>query len=310
MRSTLTSTPPAETASGTNVPPKSYRSVGVAFVLLAAVSASLTGILLRQIEAADAWQVLFYRSGAFSLVLLLIILGRHGGHSRQAFRAIGWPGILAAACLAATFVAFILAMTLTTVAATVFVFSASPFFAALLAWLLLREPVAPRTWIGMTIALPGVGLMVADGLLDGGLVGNLIALAAAVGYAASIVALRMGRGIDMLPVVFLAGLFAMAASGLLTEDLAVGQQDLGFALLLGAGPLGLQYIFLTLGARRLPAAEVTLLTLVEAVLSPFWVWFGVGELPGVLTLFGGGVLLAAVAGHALSGLRRSAPKAG
>ena len=60
-------------------------------------------------------------------------------------------------------------------------------------------------------------------------------------------------------------------------------------------------------SRSLPAAELALLSLAEVVLGPVWVWLFLGETVGLNTLIGGGILLAAIAGNALSGIRRKPP---
>ena len=190
--------------------------------------------------------------------------------------------------------------------------SASPFFAALLGLLFLRERVAPITWISMTVALTGIGVMmgqdlfsasVSGGVSRGALAGSLVALAACLGYAAAIVALRAGRRVDMMPATCLAGVFAGLVCFLLTDDLAIGGRDLAFALLLGSAQIGLQYLLITLSSRHVPAAQITLVMLVEVVLAPLWVWLGIGEAPSSATLFGGAIVVAAVLAQTLFGLQ-------
>lgn len=282
--------------------------LGLAGVLLAALAASSAGILLRQIESADGWQILFYRSLAFVAVLFVYIVAQRRGDTLRAFLAIGWPGVMVALALGGAFIAFIFSMLLTTVAQAVFILSASPFFAALLGLVYLRERVAVLTWISMTVALAGIGVMMGQDLLSSGisrgaLAGSLVALAACLGYAAAIVALRAGRQVDMMPATCLAGVFAGGVCLLLADDLAIGGRDLTFALLLGSAQIGLQYLLITLSSRHVPAAQITLVMLVEVVLAPLWVWLGVGETPSAGTLIGGAIVLAAVLAQTLSGLR-------
>jgi drug/metabolite transporter (DMT)-like permease len=215
--------------------------LGLAGVVLAALAASSAGILLRQIEQADGWQILFYRSLAFVVTLFVFICVRRRGETPQAFLAIGRAGLVVALALGGAFIAFIFAMLLTTVAQAVFILSASPFFAALLGLVFLGERVAPVTWACMAAALAGIGVMMGEGLGAGGLSpaalsGSLVALAACLGYAAAIVALRAGRGRDMMPATCLAGVFAGLVCLALAGDLAVSAHDLAFALLLGSAP--------------------------------------------------------------------------
>jgi drug/metabolite transporter (DMT)-like permease len=278
--------------------------MGLAGVLLAALAASSAGILLRQIEAADGWQILFYRSLAFVAVLLSYIVAQRRRDTLRAFLAIGWPGLVVALALGGAFIAFIFAMLLTTVAQAVFILSAAPFFAALLGLLFLRERVAPLTWISMAAALAGIGVMMGPDLGGGSaFLGSLVALAACLGYAAAIVALRAGRRVDMMPATCLAGVFAGGVCFFLADDLAIGGRDLTFALLLGSAQIGLQYLLITLSARHVPAAQIALVMLVEVVLAPLWVWLGVGEAPSPATLLGGAIVLAAVLAQTLHALR-------
>jgi len=278
---------------------------GLAAVLLAAVAASSAGILLRQIEAANGWQVLFYRSLAFALVVFVVVVSRHRAGTIAAFRAIGALGLVAAISLGGTFIAFIFALLWTTVAEAVFILSSAPFFAALLGRLVLGETVAAVTWAAMAVALGSIAVMVAGGLGGSGW-GAAAALAACIGYAGAIVALRAGRGVDMMPATCLSGAFAGLVCLPFAGSLAIGGHDLVFALLLGSGQIGLQYILVTIAARHVPAAQIALLMLVEVALAPLWVWIGVGEVPDVYTLAGGTVVVAAVTAQSIHVLRREA----
>ena len=68
--------------------------------------------------------------------------------------------------------------------------------------------------------------------------------------------------------------------------------------------VGAGLILYTLGSKVVPSAELALLAMTEVVFGPFWVWLFLGETIGGFTLLGGGVLLLAITGNALSGLRR------
>jgi drug/metabolite transporter, DME family len=286
---------------------------GLALVALAGVFWSLGGILVRWIEAASAWQIIFYRSLALVLTLLAIIALRHRGDLRAAFLAAGWSGVAAGACLAAGFVGFILALHHATVANTLFVLGASPLFAAVLGRWLLGEAVRRATWLALALASCGITIMVAGGLVLGSLTGNLLALGTSLSFAMFSVLLRRGRESDMLPCVGYAGLIAALIAALMVTGLAefasaplfaIGARDLALCLAMGAVALGLGLTCFTLGARHVPAVEMTLLSLTELVLGPLWVWLGVGEVPSGYTLVGGGIVLAAISYQALSGARR------
>ena len=153
--------------------------------------------------------------------------------------------------------------------------------------------------------------MVSDDLSSGAMTGNLAALGSAIGFAIFTVALRWGRTEDMMPSVFLSGLFAIAITASLCMlaglPLAISANDASIALIMGVFQVGAGLVLYTLGSKTVPAAELALLSLAEVVLGPLWVLLVLGETAGVLTLVGGAILLAAIAGNALSGLRRRPP---
>ena len=287
---------------------------GYRFGLLCLFSAtfftSLAGVILRHVEAADGWQVLFYRSLAFVAVLLLFLKWRHGGATARAFRAVGRPGLVTSLSLSPAFVLFILALLETTVANVVFILSLSPFVAALFAWLALGEPVGRATLAAMAVALVGVGFMFGDGLVAGTLTGNWYAAGACVSYSVALVAMRKGRAVDMLPAVCLAGVVTIGVTGLVAmvvspSQLSISLRDLTLAAVLGVVQLAFQYILVTTGTRTVPVAEVALIGRLTLVLAPMWVWLAVGEVPGALSLVGGAIILIAVTGHGLMAVRRS-----
>ncbi len=279
---------------------------GLTCLVTATFFTSLAGVLLRLVESADGWTVVFYRALAFVAVMLAFIVWRHGRHSAAAFRDIGRAGLGVAVFLGAAFIIFIFALLNTTVANAVFTVSLSPFFAALFGWVVLRESVRPATLGTMVLALVGVGFMFGDGLAAGTWLGNILALICCLCYSAGIVSMRGGRARDMLPAVCLAGVVATVVSGLAAGDLSIGGHDLVIAITLGVVQLGFQYILVTTATRYVPAAEVALVGRLALIMAPLWVWFAVDEVPGNLTLIGGIIVLAAIGVHGMLALRRSA----
>ncbi len=279
-------------------------ALGLASVIAASFFTSLAGIFVRLTEEAEGFTLLFYRSLAFVLFMAVFIGFRYRGRTVDAFRAIGWPGLVIALALGIAFMSFILALMETTVARVVFIGGTSPFVAAALAWLVLRERLGPTTLLAMVGAFLGIAVMVGEGLADGSMLGLLLAFVPVLGYAVTLVCFRLKKGEDMLPAVFLAGIVAMVASALFAPTLAISTNDLVMAILLGVVQLGFQYVLITYGVRRVPAAEVALLGRLQLVLGPFWVWIGVGEVPTVATLVGGAIILGVVLLHSLVMLRR------
>ena len=286
-----------------DAPAAERTGLGVAAILAAALCTSLSGLLVRLTEHADGWQILFWRS-VFCIVTLLLYLGwRHGARVGDKFLSIGRNGLLCTLTLGASFITFILALTNTTVANVAFTVGMAPVFAALLAWVFLRERVALRTFGFIGLSLGGIALMFSDGLATGGLLGNILALATCLLYSGTIVLLRRGRRVDMIPAVTIAAaLSCVVAAMVAPAGLDIGPYDMGIIAIMGVVQLAFQYIFFTAGVRHMPAAQAALLGRATVVLTPFWAFLGVGEVPSALTLAGGGLVLAAVLGQGLSAL--------
>lgn len=286
-----------------------YRN-GALLVMTAAAIWSLMGLMIRQIEVANTWQVLLWRSLGAAVGLGLWVALRSGGQPLAAIRATGKAGVIGGLSLVAAFAGAIYAIQTTTVANAVFLFSASPFLAAILGWLILREPVRPATWAAMALAGIGMFIMVREGLAGGEMAGNLAALGSSLGFAAFTVALRHGHLNDTMPVSLLGCLFAALIAalvlGLTGQSLLPPPQDIFIAIGMGIVILAVGMILYTLGSRALPAAEATLISLVEVLLAPIWVWLFLNETASPATFAGGAVVLVAVILNAYAGNRARA----
>ena len=285
-----------------------YRS-GVLLVLAAGICWSSMGLGIRHIEVANVWQILFFRSIALTPLLLLVLTLRARGNPLPIIQKAGLAGGVGGISLVFAFSGGILAVQTTSVANAMFLFAAAPFFAAVLGWLVLKEHVRNVTWISMMAALVGIVIMVWEGISIGRIIGNVAALISALGFAIFTISLRWKKLEDMLPTVFLAGLFAIIIAGALCQikgyGLDVPKRDIWIALALGVFQVGAGLILYTLGSKVVPSAELALLSMTEVVFGPFWVWLFLGETAGVYTLLGGMILLIAIASNAFSGLRRT-----
>ena len=277
--------------------------LGVAAILAAALCTSLSGLLVRLTENADGWQILFWRSVFCIVTLMIYLFWRHGARIGDRFLSIGWTGLLCSLTLGASFITFIFALTNTSVANVAFTVGMAPVFAALLAWLFLGERVALRTVAFIALSLGGIALMFSDGLATGGLSGNILALVTCLFYSSTIVLLRRGRRVDMVPAVTIAAVLScLVAIMVAPEGLEISRHDLAIIGFMGIVQLAFQYIFFTAGVRHMPAAQAALLGRATVVLTPFWAFLGVGEVPSLLSLAGGGLVLAAVLGQGLTAL--------
>ena len=280
---------------------------GAVLVFVSGGCWSLTGLILRHLDSATGWQILFYRSAGVTALLLLVIVVRSRSRVVPAFCAIGRAGIVAGLCLGTLFAVSIFSLLNTTVANTVFLQSTQIFFGAVLGWLILGELVRRPTWIAMAVAISGVALMIGEGFAHDTLFGNLLGLLGGVMIACYAVAMRAGKIADMLPATCLGGAVGIVAGAVMASDLAISLHDIVLCLVMGVFTIGLGFLLFTIGSRHIPAVDLLLLALSEVVLAPVWVWVILDEVPADLTLLGGAAVLGAVIAQTLIASRQPVP---
>lgn len=290
--------------------PHSTHSKGLTIAVAGALVMSPDSLLIRLVEV-DQWSLLFWRGLLTGLALLAGLALLHRGRLAAHFRAIGFSGLLTAALLSLSALLFITAITRTSVANTLFILSTAPLFAAVTAWILLGEAPARHTWLAIFFALTGIGLIVFGSTGVGHWTGDLAALATAVAMAASFVLIRRSRARSMVPAMAVSGfLTALAVLPFGANPLAAASTDLLYLALMGLIVLPVSFGLVMLAPRYLPAPEVSLVLLLEAVIGPFWVWLALGEEPGGHAIAGGAMVILTLALHALWTLRRiSRPRA-
>jgi drug/metabolite transporter (DMT)-like permease len=262
-------------------------------------------------QEAGAWQINFYRSIAFVTVILLFLIAKHRSKTLPHIRRIGRPGLVAGAMLACAGIGFLQAITNTTVANTLFTLSAIPFFTAAFAWLFLRESLRRSTLITMIFAMIGIGVMILDGLGNGSLYGNFMALLTALCFSGFAVIVRRHRDVDMLPTLLISGSLIIAISiSMRLGNLVLPLQDILLCFLLGGFLAGIGNALFITASRHLAAAELTLFMLLEFALGPIWVWMFINEVPTELTIIGGAIVILAVAMRTLFEIRVSTDKLG
>lgn len=282
---------------------RNYR-YGVLLVVIGGVFLSSSGILLRNIETASGWQILFYRGITFSLTLFLLLLIQYRSGIGGAFRSIGKPGLWAALVLGLGSICYVYAILLTTVANAVFIIGAAPLATAFVAWLVLGERTSRFGILAMLVSLIGIGLMFADGLLEGRWMGNVAALGVVASFVVFLLIIRSKRGVDMLPATCLAGLVMAVVSGFFADSLIISNHDLAISVIMGCLQFGIGFWCFTVATRYILASEVALFALTESILGPIWVWIGVGEEPSRLSLMGSAVVLVSVGAYCIVGIRQ------
>ncbi len=275
----------------------------LALMVLVTLLWSSAGVVSRQLEAARGFEVTFWRS-AFTLFSLLAWWGLREGRAGLAPLFSRSPVLWASAlCWATMFTAFMLALTLTTVANVLVVMALGPLFTALLAWRLLGQALSSRTLAAVGLAGVGVALMFgAQGLAAG--LGPLVALAVPVAAAVNWIVLQRhgGGGVSLPHAVALGAAISAAATLPLAWPFQASAGDLGWLALLGATQLALPCVLVVHLMRVLSATEVALLALLELVFGIAWTWIFAGEALGAAALGGSALVLLGVA---INELRRA-----
>jgi drug/metabolite transporter (DMT)-like permease len=268
------------------------RRRGQIYVALAAVAWSTAGVLQRQLTVDTSTQV-FGRAAFAGAALLGYVAIVERGQVRRGFKSVGGAGIAVALCVAIASGCFIGALNHASVARVLFILAVAPVLAALLAWATLGEPISRRTALAMVLALSGVAVMLgAPG--EASLTGDGLAFVAALAFSVMIVITRWRHEVSMAPATCLSQAILVAAFLPFASPGEISGDDLAWLAALGIGQIGLGFALLTVGARLIPAAQVGLITLLEVVLGPVWVWLALDERPGTLTLVGGTIVIAAI----------------
>lgn len=262
--------------------------------------------LVLRLVSFDTLTVIALRAALACVVITAGLCVLHGRGVTREFTALGRAGLVYALLFGVTTFAFLTAIRLTSVANALFIVSTSPVFAALASWLVLGEPFSRRMWITTGFALLGIGIIAAGSRGHGQatLLGDAVALVAAMTLAFAFVTARAARHISMIP----AGAVGYAATALILLPVVGWPQgsatDWLLILLLGAVFIPIGSSMLAIGPRYITAPEVSLLLLLEAVLAPLLVWWIVGEDPGTHALVGGAVVIATLAVSNLVVMRR------
>jgi len=277
----------------------------------AAIVWSTGGLIVRHV-AADTWTIVFWRGFFCALTLLLFLAIRDGRNTIALFRNLGPGGLGVGICFGAASLSFVIALEHTSVATILFLQSASPLVAGVLAWLWLGERMTVTKVLTMLLALVGVAITISDQEASGDLLGVGLSVVIMVAFASATVLVRRYSDVRMTPATCLSSFALVAVGGTLGHPAAVTGTDIALLFLFGACQLGVGFILFTTGARLIPAGEAILLSLLESILAPIWVWVWptLHEYPGDRALIGGALVIAAVVWNTMTqmgNIRRIAP---
>ncbi|PPR50887.1 MAG: hypothetical protein CFH15_00181 [Alphaproteobacteria bacterium MarineAlpha5_Bin5] len=285
-------------------------------VLLAGLSWSFGAVVVRHMHEANLYvfQYLFYRGFSIALILLIYLFVKEGLSFYKNFFNIGISGVLGGIFLATAFTGFIYSITITTAAVTLFMLAAMPFIAAIFAYILLGEVLNRSTFIAMIIAFIGVCVMIINDSISGTIIGAIIGLVSAAGFALYTVTIRWKPETPKFATVVLAGLFCSFFSFLFLdfsfEPFTTMPIKNSYLSLLHGLFVATGLILYSLGAKYLPSAELALLSLMEVVGGVLWVWipiFGINEVPTLTVLIGGAIITLAVIYYGYSSKSKNDP---
>lgn len=281
---------------------RSIHRLGVFLVVASAVAWSISGIFARMLTV-DAWTTVSLRAAIGAIYMAAGLVYVHRADSLAAIRSIGWFGLIIAACASLSMLFYVGALYHTTIANVAVIYATTPFLAAGLAWLIMRERVTRRTLIASGGALVGVVVMVGGSFGSSHLFGDAMALGMAASFAIVAVVARARPKLEMLPVNLFCCLFTALVGLPFASPAAATAQDWLVLAVFAFTSIPLAFFMFLAGARRIPAAEAGLISTLDVVLAPLWVYLLFAEDPGTAAIVGGAIVLAAVVWHILGGLR-------
>ena len=271
------------------------KSLSIFLLLISSIAISFGGLIMRNIEIANTWQIIFYRSFFFSITILIILIFNYKILIFKNVKNIGKAGLVGAFFYTIANIMFVHAFANTSVANALFTLSSIPFITAFLAFYFLNEKLLLRTIIIMLMAFLGIIIMIAEGLALGQIYGNIMALGTAIAFSCFAITLRKFRNLDMVPTLLAAGLLIIFITFFITFDnFRIPIKELLLCFLWGGVLSGfVNYIFIY-ATRFLYASSVTFFMLFEFALGPFWVFIFLNEKVSNNTLFGGFLVMMCV----------------
>ena len=271
-----------------------FKIPGPLLVFFGACSLSFGGLIVKSFEGATLWQILFWRSLFFIMVVFIFLLISYKKKIFKAFYNSGIPGIFGGIILSSGFCGYVFAMYNTTVANTNFIIQTQTIFLAIFGYFFLKEKISKITLVSIFLAISGIILMVGSDLEPGQMSGNLAAFIMPVSFAILILIIRKYPNVDMVPLQLYAGITAMIIGYIIAGKINISAHDIFLGFLAGFFQLGFGFILITIGARSTPSAMVGIIMLTEAVLGPFWAWLFINENSSFMVLIGGTIVIIAV----------------
>ena len=282
----------------------------VAAMIVVTLMWSMAGIVTRRLQGAGSFEATFWRS-AFNAVALTCLLARLRGGAALAstLRRGGTALWLSGVCWAVMFTAFMVAITMTTVAHVLVTMATAPLLTAVLARAALGHRLPCRTWVAALVAGIGIAWMYVHEVggatprqLAGMAVATGVPVAAAINWT---VIQKSGRtGGDLLPAVLIGAVLSCAVTAWPSRSLSATGHDLALLALLGVFQLAIPCLLAVAAARVLSAPEAALLALLEVIFGVMWTWLAAAEVPPQHVLVGATLVIGALAANEALALRR------
>ena len=267
---------------------------GPFLVFLGACTLSFGGLIVKSFEGANLWQILFWRSIFFSIVVLVFLTISHKKSFFRSIYKVGLPGFLGGIVLSFGYAGYVFAMYNTTVANANFIIQTQTIFLAIFGYIFLKEKISKLTLASIFLAFFGIFLMLGSSLTPGQMIGNIAAFVMPISFAVLILTVRKYPNVDMIPLQLIAGIGAIIIGYLFSTKIIISSHDIFLGFVAGFFQVGLGFIFITIGAKTTPSALVGIIMLTEAVLGPLWAWLFISETPPLVVLVGGTIVLSAV----------------
>ena len=271
-----------------------YKIPGYLLLLFGGFCLSWGGFVIRSFEEASVWQILLLRSFFFMMALIIFLIITYKENTIRVLKDAGFAGLLGGFVMSLSFIAFVVAMTNTSVANVVFIISTQTMFLAIFGYFYLKEKISLVSFISILLAMSGITIMVGDSLSSGSFFGNLVALAIPINFSILVMIIRKNNNLDMVPAIFYSGIFSVIYGLILSENFIFTRHDILMGFLLGVPQLAFGFICITIGSRSTPSTSIGLLMLSETLCAPIWVWLFLNEIPPISTLIGGTVIILAI----------------
>jgi drug/metabolite transporter (DMT)-like permease len=267
---------------------------GPLLVFMGAVCLSFGGLIVKSFDGANLWQILFWRQTFFAIIVALYLLISYKKNFFKSFYNVGLSGFIGGLFLGIGFAAYVFSMYTTTVANTNFIITTETIFLAVFGYFFLKEKIDLITFIAIILGMSGVLLILGSSLSiqsSEQFIGNIVAFIMPISFAILVIIIRKYPNVDMVPVQFIAGIFAAIIGYVIAGKLSISLHDLLLASLAGFFQIGFGFIFITIGSQTTPSAVVGVLMLTEAVFGPLWAWLFINEVPPISVLVGGSIII-------------------